>query len=209
MKKNITIDIYSDTVCPWCYIGLIKLKSAIKDFKKATFKLTWRPFQLNPNMHINGMDRKKYLEIKFNSIEKGKKIYQNIYDEGIRNHIYFQFDKILKTPNSFASHKLLALAHKYQKQTEIVETLFYDYFIEGVDIGNFDQLIRISKLHNIYNRDTLNYLKSNEDKESLLQEENHARELGIKGVPCFIVNKAFVLFGAQQKNDFLNIFKNF
>jgi len=208
LKNNILIDIYSDTVCPWCYIGLIKLKSAMKESQEIKFDLTWRPFQLNPDMPASGMDRKKYLTLKFDGIEKSKKIYKNIYEEGVRNGIHFQFEKILKTPHSFASHKLLALAYKYGKQTEIVETLFYDYFIEGVDIGNFDQLIRIAKLHNIFKENTLEYLKSNKDKENLLQEEKHARSLGVKGVPCFIVNKEFVLFGAQEKNKFLDIFKN-
>lgn len=206
MKKEIDIDIYSDTVCPWCYIGLNKLKLAIAGFSYSDFKLTWRPFQLNPHMPIEGMDRQKYLEKKFNGKETSKKIYKTIYAEGLKYNIHFQFDKISITPNSFASHKLLALAYKANIQTEIMESLFYDYFIEGIDIGNYEELIRISKLHNIYDNKTLDYLKSEEDKENLLAEEKYARELGIKGVPCFIVNKKFVLFGAQDKNRFLDIF---
>ena len=172
------------------------------------FSLTWRPFQLNPTFPKEGVERKKYLESKFNSKENAKKIYQNIYDEGVKNNIYFQFEKIKVTPNSFASHKLLALAHKFKKQTEIVESLFYDYFIEGIDIGNLDGLLKIAKQHKIYDINTLQYLQSNQDDENLLAEEKQARKLKIQGVPCFIINREFVLFGAQDKKIFLDIFNN-
>lgn len=206
MKKIIIIDIYSDTICPWCYIGLNKLKSAILEFSDLNFILTWRPFQLNPDMPLEGMDRQKYLEKKFKGKAEAQKIYQSIHDEGLKNNIHFQFSKISITPNSFASHKLLALAYQSNKQTEIVESLFYEYFIEGIDISNHEELIKIAKLHNIYNKETSDYLKSDEDKENLLSEERHARELGIKGVPCFIINKELVLFGAQDKKIFVDIF---
>ena len=158
-------------------------------------------------MPIEGMDRQKYLEKKFNGKETSKKIYKTIYAEGLKYNIHFQFDKISITPNSFASHKLLALAYKANIQTEIMESLFYDYFIEGIDIGNHEELIRIAKLHNIYDDRTSDYLTSEEDKQNLLAEEEYAQELGVKGVPCFIINKEFVLFGVQDKQRFLDILK--
>jgi len=207
LKTNIRIDVYLDTICPWCYIGLTIIKDAIYDSSFKNFELIWRPFQLNPDMPLDGMDRQKYLEIKFQSKEKANIIYESIYKAGLRKNIYFQFDKMSRTPNSFASHKLLALAHKSKKQTEVLETLFYEYFIEGIDIGNLDELIRISKQHNIYNSKTLRYLKSSEDTQNLLAEESHARELGIKAVPCYIINNKYVLFGVQNKSNFLKIFQ--
>lgn len=206
MIDSISIDVYSDTICPWCYIGHNKLKNAINNFPKLNFKIVWRPFQLNPDLPSKGMDRNKYLALKFGGKEKAKEVYRSIYDAGIKNNIHFQFEKIIKTPNSFPSHKLLALAYKFNKQTSVLETLFYSYFIEGIDIGDFDQLLIIAKQHEIYNKDTLKYLKSNEDNKNLLLEEAHARELGVKGVPCFIINKEFVLFGAQDKKNFIKLF---
>ena len=206
MKPIITIDIYSDTVCPWCYIGLKRLKEAIVEFSALEFKLTWRPFQLNPNMPKNGMNRQKYLEYKFGGKKNAKEAYKSIYDAGLNNEIHFQFEKILTTPNSFPSHKLLALAHQFNKQTAVVETLFYAYFIEGIDIGDYDKLLLIAKQHKIFDDNTLQYLQSDKDRNNLLAEETHARELGIQGVPCFIINKEFVLFGAQDKKNFLDIF---
>ena len=207
MKPIITIDIYSDTVCPWCYIGLKKIKIAIDLTPKLNFHLLWRPFQLNPNMPIKGMDRQRYLELKFGGKKNATETYRVIYEQGIENNIYFQFEKINIMPNSFASHKLLALAHNFNNQTQVLETLFYSYFIEGVDIGNLDHLILIAKQHKIYDKNTLKYLQSDEDNKNLLSEEAHAKDLGIKGVPCFIVNKEFVFFGVQTQQNFIDIFK--
>ena len=206
MIRPITIDIYSDTICPWCYIGYSKLKSAIDSASQFKYELLWRPFQLNPDMPNEGMQRQLYLESKFGGKQKAKDTYQTIYNAGIENNIHFQFEKIITTPNSFASHKLLAIAHRFNKQSSVVEALFYSYFIEGIDIGNIEQLVIIAKQHNIYDDKTLQYLKSDEDRENLLSEEIQARELGIKGVPCFIINREFVLFGAQDKKIFLDIF---
>ena len=209
MKPNIIIDIYSDVVCPWCYIGLNKIKQVTNEYlKKTKFELIWRPFQLNPDIALEGIERNKYLSNKFGGSKNSKKVYDKIYKEGLNNNIYFQFEKIKLTPNSFASLKLMALAHKYNKQTQVVETLFYDYFIEGVNIGDTKELIRIAKQHQIYNKNTLSYINSTEDNVSLLAEEKQARELGIKGVPCFIINKEFVLFGAQDANSFRKIFNS-
>ena len=182
------------------------MKDAISDFSSDNFDLIWRPFQLNPDMPLEGMERKKYLELKFGGQNNYKNIYENIYNVGLENNVHFQFEKIAKTPNSFASHKLLALAYKSKKQTQVVETLFYNYFIEGVDIGDIKELVRISKQHNIYQDDISVYLQSKEDRDNLLAEESHAKELGVTGVPCFIINKEFVLFGAQEKKNFLEIF---
>ena len=207
MLNTIYIDIYLDTICPWCYIGHNKLKNAILNFPEFKFHLIWRPYQLNSNIALEGMDRQKYLELKFDGKENAKKIYESINKEGIKNNIHFQFQKITLTPNSFASHKLIALAHKYNKQTAVVETLFYAYFIEGINIGNLEQLIIIAKQHKIYDKNTFEYLQSQEDRESLLSEAKHAHELGIKGVPCFIINKEIVLYGAQDKNVFIDIFE--
>ena len=209
MKNLISIDIYSDTICPWCYIGQSKLQSAIEKCKEQKFSILWRPFQLNPDLPIMGIDRNLYLVNKFGSKEQASRSYAYINKAGLESGIHFQFDKIIKTPNSFASHKLLAIANKFKKQNQIIESLFYAYFIEGLDIGDINILIKIAKQHKIYDDDTLNYLKSDKDKKFLLADESQARSLGIKGVPCYIINKEYVLFGAQDKNKFLEIFSNF
>ena len=165
----------------------------------------WRPFQLNPDMPLEGIDRQQYLTAKFGGEDNARTVYQRIEDEGKKNKIYFQFNKIAKTPNSFLSHKLLAYAHRKKKQTEVLELLFYKYFIEGEDIGSLDVLIRLSKDANIYDEHIEKYLNSKEDNDSLLNEEKQAKNIGINSVPCFIFNKEIVVNGAQSIKNFIQI----
>jgi predicted DsbA family dithiol-disulfide isomerase len=165
----------------------------------------WRPFQLNPEMPLNGIDRQQYLTSKFGSEDNARSVYQRIEDEGKKNKIYFQFNKIAKTPNSFLSHKLLAYAHNKKKQTEVLELLFYKYFIEGEDIGSLDVLIKVSKDADIYDQNIEKYIISKEDNNSLLNEEKQAKNIGIKGVPCFVFNKEIVVNGAQPTKNFIQI----
>jgi len=155
-----------------------------------------------------GMNRQKYLDLKFGNKDKAKKVYEIIYQAGKKNGIYFQFDKISITPNSFSSHKLLALAHKFNKQNEVIESLFFSYFIEGKNIGDKKVLNNIAKHYEFFNEQTTNYLFSDEDKENLNNEEKYASLLGVKGVPCFIINKELVLYGAKDKKNFISIFNS-
>ena len=165
----------------------------------------WRPFQLNPEMPPDGMDRQQYLTAKFGSEDNARSVYQRIEDEGKKNKIYFQFNKIVKTPNTFFSHKLLAYAHNKKKQTEVLELLFYKYFIEGEDIGSLDILINASKDVNIFDENIKKYIISKEDNKSLLNEEKQAKKIGINSVPCFIFNKEIVVSGAQPTKNFIQI----
>lgn len=156
-------------------------------------------------MPTRGIKRDLYLNSKFGSKENADLVYKKIEDEGRLINIHFQFNKIKKTPNSFMSHKLLAYAYKKKKQAQVLESLFYQYFIEGSDIGNLETLIQISKQTNIYDEKIKNYFELNLDNKNLLNEQQQANKIGIKGVPCFIFNKKLVLNGAQSKEDFIQI----
>jgi len=181
------------------------LNNALENFNNYKIDIVWRPFQLNPNMPSGGMDRQKYLTAKFGSKNNAASIYKRIEDEGKKNKIFFQFNKITKTPNSFFSHKLLAYAHNKKKQTEVLELLFYKYFIEGEDIGSLDVLINVSKDADIYDDNIEKYIISNQDNNSLLNEEKQANNIGINSVPCFIFNKKIVINGAQPTKNFIQI----
>ena len=157
-------------------------------------------------MPLEGIDRQKYLIQKFRRHKQASKIYNTINEAGKKVGIFFQFDKIKRTPNSFISHKLLLLGYKKGKQNQIIESLFYSYFIEGKDISRLEELIIIAKHNNLDEQETKHYLTSNQDKENILKEEVKAKKMGIKGVPCFIINKEYVLFGVQEKNSFINLF---
>ena len=156
-------------------------------------------------MLAKGIKRDIYLKSKFGTKENADSIYKRIEDEGKLTNIHFQFNKITNTPNSFLSHKLLAYAYKKKKQTLVLELLFYQYFIEGIDIGDLEILIQISKQTNIYDENIKNYLESSLDNESLLNEQKQAKKIGLRGVPCFIFNKELVVSGAQPKEKFIQI----
>jgi|TARA_B110000093_G_C12772224_1_gene327014 predicted DsbA family dithiol-disulfide isomerase len=202
----IKIDIFSDTICPWCYIGKKRLNKAISKFPNEEFKITWRPFQLNPNMQADGMDRKEYLVSKFGSEDGANTVYESIHKEGLKEAVDFQFDKIQITPNSFNSHRLLALAYQKNLQNEIIEDLFQAYFLKGLDIGDPNTLLDIAKNHEINEDEFKQYLTDKSNIEPLANEEKEARKMGIKGVPNFIVNQQLVINGAQPVENFELIF---
>ena len=156
-------------------------------------------------MPLEGMNRELYLKTKFGSKENAQSVYQQIEVEGKLNNIYFQFNNIKKTPNTFFSHKLLAFSHAKQKQNEVLELLFYQYFIEGNDIGDLKILIQIAKDTNIYEKKIEKYIVSSQDNDNLFNEEKQARKIGINGVPCFIFNKKFVVNGAQPKENIIKM----
>ncbi|MDG2007054.1 MAG: DsbA family oxidoreductase [Alphaproteobacteria bacterium] len=202
----IKLDIFSDTICPWCYIGKKRLDRAIKKFNTEEFMITWRPFQLNPNMQADGMDRTEYLVSKFGSEDAAKTIYDNIFEEGEKEEIHFQFDDIKITPNSFNSHRLLALAYQKKIQDRMIEDIFQSYFIRGEDIGDPTVLLDIAIKHNIDEDEFKNYLMNKENIEPLANEEIQARKMGINSVPTFIVNQQIVINGAQSVDNFELIF---
>lgn len=177
----------------------------MKHFNDVNFEIIWRPFQLNPNIPKEGINRDEYLNKKFGGKEQALMIYKNIEDEGKLANIHFQFKKIKITPNSFLSHKLLAYAYSKQLQNEVLETIFFHYFIEGKNIGNLETLIEIAKQTNLYEDGIKKYLLSDKDNENLLNEAKQASDIGISGVPCFIFNKEFVVNGAQPTQNFINI----
>ena len=203
----IELDIFSDTVCPWCYIGKKRLDNALKKYTNLEIKQTWRPFQLNPGMPPDGMDRQEYLISKFGSADAAKTVYENIYEEGIKEGINFNFDLIDLTPNSFNSHRLLALAYKQNIQESVLNSLFESYFINGKDIGDPNILLEIAIKHKIDAAEFKNYLSDQENIEPLANEEIQARKMGINSVPTFIINKQIVINGAQTSENFELIFE--
>ena len=203
----IELDIFSDTVCPWCYIGKKRLDNAIAKHGHLEFKQTWRPFQLNPAMAPDGMDRQEYLVSKFGSTDAAKTVYENIYEEGLKEGIDFNFDSIEVTPNSFNSHRLLALAYEKKIQEQVLDDLFESYFLKGEDIGNPNILLSIAVNNSIDEDVFKSYLSNKDNIEPLGNEELQARKMGIDSVPTFIVNKQIVINGAQTSENFELIFQ--
>lgn len=195
------IDIISDAICPWCYIGKRRLEKALALAPQPDLKLGWRPFQLNPEMPAEGIDRKEYLRAKFGDPNKS---YAQVVAAGREEGIDFAFDKIRRTPNTILAHRLIRFAARQDKQDAMVETLFRAYFIEGKDIGDLDTLAALAATAGI---DAAAYLRGTEDDETIRAEDAFARQIGVQGVPCFIIERQYAVSGAQPPEAFLEIFE--
>jgi predicted DsbA family dithiol-disulfide isomerase len=200
----ITIDIVSDTVCPWCFIGKRRLERALAE-KGAEPKvfIGWRPFQLNPEMPSEGMDRKDYLAAKFGGEQGAQRVYDNIRQAGESEGIEFNFSSVGRTPNTINSPRLIDRAGKDGKQDAVVEGLFQAYFLDGRDIGDIDVLVDVAVAGGLEGDVIRAYLESDEDVERIRGEDAMARRMGVQGVPCFILNRKYAISGAQDPQVFL------
>jgi len=204
----ITIDIVSDTVCPWCFVGKRRLEQALaQQGNGVDVRIAWRPFQLNPEMPREGADRKTHLRAKFGDDDRFEKAYDAIVEAGKSVEIPFAFDDIERTPNTINSHRLIDRAGKTGRQDAVVEVLFRTYFLEGRDIGDIDVLVDVAREAGLDGDEIRDYLQSDEDVERINAEDKLAREMGIQGVPCFVVNQKYAISGAQDPAVFLQVFE--
>jgi len=189
------IDIYSDVICPWCYVGKRRLERALTHVRETVTALTaWRPFQLNPTMPNEGMDRTAYLEAKFGSLNAFRGMEEHVRAAGNGEQIAFAFEKITRTPNTFAAHRLIWYAAQQGRQDEMVDRLFKGYFEEGVDIGSIPALARLAEEAGLKAE---SFLRSDEGIIEVKADEAAGHRLGIRGVPYFVLNQAHGISGAQ------------
>ena len=200
-----TIDIYSDIVCPWCYVGKRRLERALAQLNGgAHARITWRPFQLNPTMPSDGMDRATYLKAKFGSLEAFGRMEEQLLIAGTEERIPFAFAKIQRTPNTFAAHRLVWYAAQQGKQDEVVEALFRAYFLEGKDIGDVKTLAHVALGGGLDRIETEEFLASDKDVAEVKAGEAVGRRLGISGVPYFVLNGTVSISGAQPSDIFVS-----
>jgi len=193
------IKIFSDTICGWCFIGQIKLNKALKSFPKIKFEIEHVPFQLNPDMPKEGIQRSKYLEIKFGGKEFAQPMYDQMTKEAKKEGLNFNLDKIKKTPNTVFSHLLIKLAEQSNVHNEIKEKIFKSYFIEGLDIGDKEILINIGKEFNI-NADVINDFFNLKNIEEVNSYISVAKEKEINGVPFFEIGMDFISGAESSAN---------
>ncbi len=199
------IDIVSDVICPWCFIGKRRLERALTIAPQPDVQITWRPFQLNPDMPQEGMDRAAYLTAKFGTA-KGGAMYDRLSAAGTEDGIAFAFERIKRTPNTIKPHRLIRWAGKAGLQDAIVEALFQAYFLAGEDLSDDATLIRIAHGAGCDADAIAAYLATDEDAAQIRSEDAFARQAGINGVPCFIIDNKFAISGAQPPEAVLEIF---
>jgi predicted DsbA family dithiol-disulfide isomerase len=202
----IYVDIVSDTICPWCYIGKRRFERALDLSGRNDIAISWRPFQLNPDMPPEGMTRDDYVRAKFGGGDRPRQIYQAIAESGREAGIEFQFSKIKRTPNTVLSHRLIHWSVKQERQDEVVAELFKAYFEDGLDLGDLDILAECARRAGLDSNLAAAFLLSEEGRQEVVASDVYARRLGINGVPCFIVNRKYAVSGAQPPSAFVEVF---
>jgi predicted DsbA family dithiol-disulfide isomerase len=205
----LTIDVISDVVCPWCFIGKRHLESALAEWRKdhpdeEQPQVRWHPFQLNPQLPRDGVPRAEYIATKFGGPQRAKEIYARVANAGARAGIAFDFDRIAVQPNTLNAHRLIHHAGFSSRQDAMAEALFRGYFLEGADLSRDDTLADIAARAGFDRNEIRAYLASDEDKALIEDQDQHARSLGVEGVPFFIVNRRYAVSGAQPPEAILD-----
>ncbi len=202
----LTVDVISDVICPWCFIGKRRLEKAIASHGEPV-KVRWLPFQLNPTMPKEGISRREYRTKKFGSWERSQELDARVIAVGKEDGIAFALDRIERTPNTLDAHRLIWLADKEGVQDAVVEGLFQAYFIEGRDISNCQTLLDVVAEAGLDRNKAQVVLNGEEGIEAMKEAEELSRQHRVDGVPFFIVNGQITLSGAQQPETFLEAFR--
>jgi len=202
MPKPLLIEIASDVICPWCYIGKRRLEKALASLKdEVEVRIEWLPFQLNPDMPAGGVARADYRRAKFGSAEKGRALDARVAQEGAGEGIAFAFDRMQRTPNTVAAHQLIDLAQSQGKGGPVVDALFRAYFEEASDIGD------PAVLNGIAERLGVTGWPEAKDQAKVMAQEERVRDLGISGVPTFIFDRKSGLSGAYPPEQLAQAIK--
>lgn len=192
------VDVVSDVICPWCFVGKRRLEKAIAELGlDYLVRVTWRPFELNPDMPVEGIARREYRTRKFGSWERSQELDRQVALAGLGEGIRFAHDLMERTPNTFAAHRLLWLAERQGLQGAVAEKLFRGYFEDGLDIGLPETLHRIGADTGLSALDLDGVLNGAVGAAEVRAEEEAFRQAGISGVPYFIINGRLAVSGAQ------------
>lgn len=206
---EVSVDVISDVICPWCYIGKRRLEKAIAALgDNHNIQVRWHPFQLNPQMPKDGISRKEYRSRKFGSWERSMELDAKVVAVGESEGIHFAFDKIERTPNTVDAHRLIWLADQHGCQDTVVESLFRAYFTEGQDIGARETLIDVGAEAGLDRQAVESMLDSDEGMDAIANAREMSQRYGVDGVPFFIINQKIALSGAQESEVFVEAFQN-
>jgi predicted DsbA family dithiol-disulfide isomerase len=208
--SGLTVDVVSDVVCPWCYIGKRRLEKALAELRSGEPALPvlvrWHPFQLNPDLPPEGVDRHSYLEAKFGGSGRAAQVYERVNEAARTSGLDLALDRIERQPNTLEAHRLIAWAQHRDpaRVSELVERLFHAYFVEGRFVGDRDELARIAHDAGYDAQEVRSLLDSDRLRAAIADADVRARELGIGGVPFFIFNGRVALSGAHEPHTMLD-----
>ncbi|NDV99286.1 DsbA family protein [Salipiger sp. PrR002] len=192
-----TLDIFSDPICPWCYIGKGLLDRALAAHHDHPFTIRWRPFMLNPEMPAGGMDRRTYLEAKFGGKDGAVEAYLPVAEKAAEAGLEINLDKIATTPSTLDAHRLIHWAGIEGVQTAVVSSLFRAYFVDGRNIGDAEVLGDIADSCGMDAAVVMRLLDSESDRKEIAEMDQAARGMGVQAVPTFVVAGQHAVPGAQ------------
>lgn len=193
----IRLDIFSDPICPWCYIGKANLDRALEAHAEHPFEIEWHPFQLNPDMPPDGADRRSYLEAKFGGKQNAVSVYARVSEAAEAAGLTINFETMNRVPNTLDAHRLIHWAGLEGRQTAMVSTLFRAYFRDGKDIGDKATLAVLAGDAGMDAALAARLLATESDRADLAARDAHARQRGVNSVPTFVIANQYVLTGAQ------------
>lgn len=198
-RNVIEVDIVSDVMCPWCFIGKRNIEAAIAGLDDIEVRVNRRPYQLDPTLPPEGKDRRQYLAEKFGGDERAKTLYRQVEEAGQAAGIDFNFAAIAVSPNTLNAHRLIRWAGGVgpQVQDRVVTRLFELYFLEGANIGDADLLAAVAEDAGMDRTLVRELLETDRDADVVRQEIAAAQNMGVTGVPCFILDRRYALMGAQ------------
>jgi predicted DsbA family dithiol-disulfide isomerase len=195
--QPLTFDVFSDVVCPWCYLGKRRLAAALALVPGRRAEVRWRPFRLDPTIPAGGIPREDYLTRKFGSVAAIEPSHRRLTELGAAEGIVYRFDGITRSPNTVDAHRLIRWAAAEERQDEMVERLFAAYFTEGRDIGD-PAVLSVLAREAGFASDIATRLASDADRRTVEDEIDAAYRMGVTGVPCFIVNRRIGVIGAER-----------
>lgn len=205
MGARMRIDIFSDTICPWCYLGKRRFELALAARPQYEPRINWRPFELNPDLPWEGVDRAGYLAAKFGDLTQIEQAYAALVRHGEAVGLQFRFDLIERLPNTRRSHLLIAHAARHDLSSEVTERVMQAYFEQGCNIGDVEELVRLGVEAGLSERETRSAVVLREGQDGVVAAERHAAVLGITGVPTFIFDRQYSVSGAQEVMTFTQV----
>lgn len=204
MPKRVVIDVISDVVCPWCYLGKRRLESALKLRSDIETEIHWRPYLLNPQVPREGMVRVDYLSRKFGSDERFRPAHERLTRLGKEEGVEFHFERIVRQPNTLDAHRVIGWAEEAGKAAPVVENIMRAFFTEGKDLTNNEVLVEVAGQSGLDSEAVRRDLASDRDLELTQKAAAAAADGGISGVPFFIFNSRFALAGAQEPEQLVS-----
>jgi predicted DsbA family dithiol-disulfide isomerase len=200
---NLTIDVYADVVCPWCYIGEHRLQWALVQRPDVRVERRWRPFQLQPGMPRGGIPWRDFVRTKFGGEARARAAFAYVALAGAADGLSFDFERVVSAPNTVDAHRLILLAGARGRQWEMAEALFRAHFAEGRDLNDHDQLAGVAAAVGLDADQVRRYLGGNEGVAEVGESQREAARLGVRGVPFFVFDGRIALSGAQPIELFL------